>query len=116
MLRPRVLLLLCLTSTAQPPDSTPLDSAAASEGYKGRGADEAAAQEARRAVAAARATRDAGVWPATPVAERAALLRRIADLLIRDREALARLETVDTGKTLAESRIDIDDVVSVFRY
>ena len=26
------------------------------------------------------------------------------------------LETTDTGKTLAESRIDIDDVTSVFRY
>ncbi|RDI63334.1 aldehyde dehydrogenase family protein [Nocardia pseudobrasiliensis] len=78
--------------------------------------DEATPQDARRAVAAARAAFDAGAWPATPVAERAALLRRIADLLVRDKEELARLETVDTGKTLAESRIDIDDVVSVFRY
>ncbi|WP_225728236.1 MULTISPECIES: aldehyde dehydrogenase family protein [unclassified Nocardia] len=78
--------------------------------------DEATPDDALRAVAAARAAFDDGAWAATPAAERAALLLRIADLLVRDREELARLETVDTGKTLAESRIDIDDVVSVFRY
>ncbi|MBF6332192.1 aldehyde dehydrogenase family protein [Nocardia transvalensis] len=78
--------------------------------------DEATPEDARRAVAAARAAFDEGAWPATPVAERAALLTRIADLLARDKEELARLETADTGKTLAESRIDIDDVISVFRY
>jgi betaine-aldehyde dehydrogenase len=78
--------------------------------------DEATADDAGDAVAAARAAFDDGAWPATPVAERAALLDRIADLLQRDKEALASLETRDTGKTLVESRIDIDDVTSVFRY
>ncbi|ATL66328.1 aldehyde dehydrogenase family protein [Nocardia terpenica] len=78
--------------------------------------DEATPEDARRAVAAARAAFDHGAWAATPVAERSALLLRIADLLVRDREELARLETLDTGKTLAESLIDIDDIVSVFRY
>ncbi|BBZ30611.1 betaine-aldehyde dehydrogenase [Mycolicibacterium madagascariense] len=78
--------------------------------------DEAADADARDAVRAARAAFDDGAWPATPVAERAALLDRIADLLQRDKEELAVLETRDTGKTLAESRIDVDDVTSVFRY
>jgi betaine-aldehyde dehydrogenase len=78
--------------------------------------DEATPDDARAAVSAARAAFDDGAWPATPVTERAALLDRIADLLERDKESLARLETVDTGKTLVESRIDIDDVTSVFRY
>lgn len=78
--------------------------------------DEATPDDARTAVAAARAAFDDGAWPATPVAERAALLDRIADLLVRDKEELSLLETRDTGKTLAESRIDIDDVTSVFRY
>ena len=51
------------------------------------------------------------------MAERAALLDRIADLLQRDKESAgAGWKHVDTGKTLAESRIDIDDVTSVFRY
>jgi betaine-aldehyde dehydrogenase len=78
--------------------------------------DEATPDDARRAVAAARAAFDDGAWPATPVADRCALLATIADLLVRDKESLARLETLDTGKTLVESRIDIDDVVSVLRY
>ncbi len=78
--------------------------------------DEATDADARAAVAAARAAFDDGSWPATAAGERAALLDRIAELLQRDKEALAVLETRDTGKTLAESRIDIDDVTSVFRY
>jgi betaine-aldehyde dehydrogenase len=60
--------------------------------------DEATPDDAREAIAAARATFDDGAWPATPVAERAALLDRIADLLERDKDALAELETRDTGK------------------
>lgn len=78
--------------------------------------DEATPDDARAAVAAARAAFDDGAWRATPVVERAALLDRVADLLQRNKEDLAALETRDTGKTLPESRIDIDDVTSVFRY
>jgi betaine-aldehyde dehydrogenase len=78
--------------------------------------DEATPEDARAAVSAARAAFDDGAWSATSVTDRAALLERIADLLQRDKEALAALETRDTGKTLVESRIDIDDVTSVFRY
>jgi betaine-aldehyde dehydrogenase len=69
-----------------------------------------------RAVLAARAAFDTGPWRRTPAAERAALLRRVADLLVRDKEKIARTETLDTGKTLVESRIDVDDVTAVFRY
>ncbi|MFC0601153.1 aldehyde dehydrogenase family protein [Streptomyces palmae] len=68
------------------------------------------------AVAAARRAFDTGPWPRTPVAERAALLRRVADLLQRNREAIALVESRDTGKTLAEGRVDVDDVTAAFRY
>jgi len=78
--------------------------------------DEAGPQDVQRAIAAARRAFDAGEWPRTPTAERAALLDRVADLLLRDKEEIARTETVDTGKTLVESRIDVDDVVRVLRY
>ncbi len=78
--------------------------------------DEATPDDAGAAVAEARSAFDDGPWRAGTAAERAALLDRVADLLQRDKESLARLETVDTGKTLAESRIDIDDVTAVFRY
>ncbi len=72
--------------------------------------------DARAAIAIARRTFDEGSWPATPAAERGRLLSRVADLLEADREGIARLETRDTGKTLIESRVDVDDVVAVFRY
>jgi betaine-aldehyde dehydrogenase len=78
--------------------------------------DEATADDVAAAVAAARDAFDRGSWRATPAAERAELLLRVADLLAADRDRIARLETVDTGKTLRESEIDVDDVVAVFRY
>lgn len=78
--------------------------------------DEAGAEDAEAAVLAARRAFDEGDWARWPVAERAAVLTRTADLLQRDREEIARVETLDTGKTLAESRIDVDDVSAVFRY
>ncbi|MFI9066384.1 aldehyde dehydrogenase family protein [Streptomyces sp. NPDC053429] len=68
------------------------------------------------AVSAARAAFDGGQWPGTPVAERAALLRRTADLLQRDRERIALLESRDAGKTLEEGRVDVDCVTDAFRY
>ncbi|MEU3980351.1 aldehyde dehydrogenase family protein [Streptomyces sp. NPDC026672] len=73
-------------------------------------------EDADRAVAAARHAFDTGPWPHTPVAERAALLRRVADLLVRDREALGLLESRDAGKTVEEGRVDVDCVADAFRY
>ena len=78
--------------------------------------EQAGPDDVERAVAAARTAFDDGPWPRTPAAERADLLRRVADLLVRDKEDIARTETLDTGKTLVESRIDVDDVTAVFRY
>jgi betaine-aldehyde dehydrogenase len=78
--------------------------------------DQAGPGDVDRAVAAARTAFDTGPWPRTPTAERAALLRRVAELLQRDKDEIARTETLDTGKTLVESGIDVDDVTNVFRY
>ncbi|MFJ6559067.1 aldehyde dehydrogenase family protein [Streptomyces sp. NPDC091412] len=75
-------------------------------------------KDADVAVEAARRAFDGGegAWPRTPVAERAALLRRVADLLVRDREELGLLESRDTGKTVEEGRVDVDCVADAFRY
>ncbi|MCE0535954.1 aldehyde dehydrogenase family protein [Kineosporia rhizophila] len=78
--------------------------------------DEASAEEAGLAVAAARAAFDDGRWSSVPAAERSAVLGRVADLLQANRSRIARIETLDTGKTLRESEIDVDDVTAVFRY
>jgi betaine-aldehyde dehydrogenase len=68
------------------------------------------------AIAAARRTFDTTDWPHRPASERAALLSRVAGLIDRDLEAMARLETLDTGKAMRESRWDMADVARVFRY
>ncbi|MGW1491307.1 aldehyde dehydrogenase family protein [Streptomyces sp. NPDC002402] len=78
--------------------------------------DEAGPKDAAAAIAAARDAFDRGPWPATPAAERGRLLLRVADLLERDKDALARAESLDTGKRLVESEYDMDDIAACFRY
>ena len=78
--------------------------------------DEAGPKDAAAAIAAARDAFDRGPWPATPAAERGRLLLRVADLLERDKDALARAESLDTGKRLVESEYDMDDIANCFRY
>lgn len=77
---------------------------------------EGGTEDTDAAIAAAREAFDNGPWPATPVAERAALLRRVADLLVRDREKIGLLESRDAGKTVEEGRVDVDCVADAFRY
>ncbi|MET9817065.1 aldehyde dehydrogenase family protein [Streptomyces sp. NPDC006355] len=78
--------------------------------------DEAGGEDTAEAITAARRAFDAGPWPRTPASERGDLLLRVAELLQRDKEALARAESLDTGKRLVESAYDIDDVANCFRY
>ena len=77
---------------------------------------EAGPEDSERAVAAARRAFDNGPWPSTSSLERGALLHRVADLLERDKDEVARLESLDTGKRLIESLYDVDDIVGVFRF
>ncbi len=77
---------------------------------------EGGAEDATAAVLAARRAFDDGPWPRSPAPERSALLHRLADRLETDKEEVARLESLDTGKRMVESRIDVDDIVSVFRH
>ena len=68
------------------------------------------------AIKAARDAFDHGEWPKLTNIERGRVVRKIADLIERDAEELAKLETLDTGKTLEESRWDMEDIAEVFRY
>ncbi len=72
--------------------------------------------EAQAAIKAARKAFDNGGWSQTPAAERGKLLFKLAELIERDHEELARLESLDTGKTVEESRWDMDDIAGIFRY
>jgi betaine-aldehyde dehydrogenase len=77
---------------------------------------EATAGDTERAIGVARTAFDDGRWSTVPPAERGALLLRVADLLQRDKERLARAETLDTGKRVVESEIDMDDITNCFRW
>ncbi|MBM7599288.1 betaine-aldehyde dehydrogenase [Virgibacillus halotolerans] len=72
--------------------------------------------DARAAIKVARYAFDHGEWPTTPATERGHVVNKIADLIERDKEELAELESLDTGKTMEESRGDMDDIAGVFRY
>jgi len=56
-------------------------------------------------------------WSRKPAAERSQILLRIADLIERDLEKLARAESIDTGKPLSLARsLDIPRAASNFRF
>lgn len=77
---------------------------------------EGTAEDAQAAVEAARKAFDDGPWPHTPAAERAQLLTRLADRMEAERDEVARLEALDTGKRFVEAQMDVDDVINVTRY
>ena len=54
--------------------------------------------------AVAAAAEAAGAWAATPARERGAVLARLASLLRENAEGFARLDSQDSGRTLAETR------------
>lgn len=72
--------------------------------------------EAAAAIAAARHAFDAGDWPQRPGKERAALLLRVADLIDRERERIAVMETLESGKPIAQAREEIAGAADLWRY
>ncbi|GAC75316.1 aldehyde dehydrogenase [Moesziomyces antarcticus T-34] len=78
--------------------------------------DEAGSEDALAAIHSAVNFFRTSDWPHQTCTERTPLLTRVAELLQRDKEILAEIETKDTGKTLEESRVDVDDVTNVFRF
>jgi betaine-aldehyde dehydrogenase len=72
--------------------------------------------DARRAIGAARDAFDHGPWPRTSPTERGRLVHELGRLISQHREELARLESLDTGKTVEESRWDMDDIAGIFTY
>ena len=69
-----------------------------------------------RAVAAARAAFECGQWRNTPIAERAAVLHRLADAIDRNLDDLFRLETLNNGRPIAETRAQVSRLSGWYRY
>jgi aldehyde dehydrogenase (NAD+)/betaine-aldehyde dehydrogenase len=72
------------------------------------------AEQVDAAVRAARAASPG--WRRTSPADRGAALRRLGELVARDREELALLESRDTGKPLTQARADADVAARYFSF
>ncbi len=70
--------------------------------------------DAEAAVRAAREAFDNGPWPKLKAVERAEILNRAAALLRERAEDFARLESMQMGKLLEESRVDMLDTAHTF--
>ncbi|WP_327747738.1 aldehyde dehydrogenase family protein [Streptomyces europaeiscabiei] len=77
----------------------------------------ASADDVAKAAEQARRVHDSGVWSRLPVRERGAVLLRLADLMERDAEILARLDSEDAGKPITECRTgDVPGAIESIRW
>ena len=71
----------------------------------------------KAAEAARQAFRLGSPWREMDASERGRLLFKLADLIERDRNYIASLETLDNGKPFSESfNVDLDLAVKCYRY
>ncbi|MFC1416101.1 aldehyde dehydrogenase family protein [Streptacidiphilus cavernicola] len=93
------------------PTVNPADGTVIAEVADGSAADiDAAVRAARRAF-------DEGPWPRMSGHERSRILLAVADLIERDAEELARLDTADMGKPISFTRVENGLVAAaVYRY
>ena len=93
-------------ATVDPSDETEIASIA-----------EADFDDVDRAVCAARAAFSLGSpWRTMDASDRGRLMLKLVALMTRDKETLASLDTVDNGKTLSDSRGDIEQSISTLEY
>lgn len=69
-----------------------------------------------RAVQAARAALEDGPWGRIDAAERGKLMFDLADMIEQNANELAALESLNCGKTISDSRGDMQGVVNTLRY
>jgi aminomuconate-semialdehyde/2-hydroxymuconate-6-semialdehyde dehydrogenase len=75
------------------------------------------AEDADRAVSAARKAFDSGPWPRMGMAERGALLHRLADLVLEHTDDLALADTRDMGKPITDAATkDVPRTAQNFRF
>ena len=75
------------------------------------------AADVDKAVKAARKAFESGPWSKMSASERGKLMFKLADLIEKNKEELARLETLDNGKPLRDSlNADVPLTVACYRY
>src|SRR5579864_5501552 len=76
----------------------------------------ASAKDVDKAVKAARKALESGPWATMDAVDRGRLMFKLADLIERDSEKLAALESLNCGKTIRDSIGDMQGVVATLRY
>ena len=77
---------------------------------------QAGVADAERAIAAARRAFDDGPWPRLKGAERARILRNVAEGILARKHELATLETLENGKPLAQSLAEVEGAADLWHY
>ncbi len=76
----------------------------------------AGVEDVERAVAAARKAFDDGPWPRWPASRRGRTLLKVASLIRERRDALAELETRNSGKARSDARDEVEAAAGTFEY
>lgn len=76
---------------------------------------EATAADTERAIAAARKAFDEGAWE-VEAWERGDFLLKVAEKIRERKDEFAKAESLDTGKRLVESELDMEDIAACFAY
>lgn len=71
-------------------------------------------EDTLRAIAAAKAAYPA--WKAVPAPKRGEIIKRASDILVRDKEDIARTMTMEMGKVIAETRGDVQEGIDCGYY
>ena len=77
---------------------------------------EAGREDVDAAVRSALDTFESNAWRGTSARRRGEMLHRLGELILRDIEELARLETLNNGKPVLESKIDTRLAAQTFKY
>ena len=77
---------------------------------------QAGVADAEHAIAAARRAFDSGPWPRMKGAERARVLRGVAEGILARKHELAMLETLENGKPVAQSLAEIEGAADLWHY
>ena len=77
---------------------------------------EGGAEDVDRAVKAARRALESGPWASMDAADRGRILFKLADAVEQNLEELAALESINCGKTITDSRGDMQGVANTLRY
>ncbi|MFS4438431.1 aldehyde dehydrogenase family protein [Paracoccaceae bacterium GXU_MW_L88] len=72
--------------------------------------------EAEAAIAASRTAFDAGDWAFSSGKSRAELLLKVADLIDRERERIAMIEVLESGKPISQAMGEIEGAADLWRY